>query len=240
MGGSHSRFEVLGDIAAAARTVALVIWLFDLDNTLVDREAAFRAWAEGAVRAHGGDEADLAAIVAADDHGFSSKEDLALVVRERLGWALPVAETIAAFRAGIRENIASYPGVGRALDELRARGERVAVVTNGVGHQQRGKLALTGLDEKADAVVVSEEAGVKKPDPRMITLALESLGVADAPRDSVWMIGDAAHADVAAGQAAGVRTAWIAHGRAWSGPAEPPDVAAESTIEAIETIAFEP
>jgi putative hydrolase of the HAD superfamily len=210
-----------------------VIWLFDLDNTLVDREAAFRAWAAGEVRGRGGDDADVAAIVAADDGGFSRKEDLADVVRERLGWELSVGETITAFRAGIRANIVAYPGVRQALDELRRRGEKVAVVTNGVGHQQRGKLALTGLDERVDAVVVSEEVGTKKPDPRMITLALEALGMEDAPRESVWMIGDAAHADVAVGQAAGVRTAWIGHGRAWSGSAEPPDIAAENTLAAI-------
>lgn len=215
----------------------LVIWLFDLDNTLVDREAAFRAWAAGEVRAHDGDEADLAAIVAADEGGFSRKEDLAAVVRERLGWELTVAETVAAFRAGIRANIGAYPGVGQALDELRARGEKVAVVTNGVGHQQRGKLSLTGLDRMVDATVVSGEVGVAKPDPRMIVLALEALEAPHASGGSVWMIGDAVHADVAVGQAAGVRTAWISHGRPWSGSAERPDVVAESTLEAIEEIA---
>lgn len=214
-----------------------MIWLFDLDNTLVDREAAFHAWAAGEVRAHDGDEADLAAIVAADEGGFSRKEDLATVVRERLGWGLSVAETIAAFRAGIRANIAAYPGVGQTLDELRARGEKVAVVTNGVGHQQRGKLALTGLAGKVDAVVVSGEVGIKKPEARMIALALEALGTPDAPSGSVWMIGDAAHADVAVGQAAGIRTAWVSHGRPWDGAPKWPDVVAQSTLAAIEEIA---
>ncbi|MBL0885164.1 HAD family hydrolase [Myceligenerans indicum] len=213
-----------------------MIWLFDLDNTLVDRQAAFRAWAAGEVGARGGDDADLAAIVAADDGGFSRKEDLAAVVRERLGWELSVPETIAAFRAGIRANIAAYPGVAGTLDTLRARGEKTAVVTNGVAHQQRGKLALSGIDRRVDAVVVSGEVGVEKPDPRMVALALEALGETDAPRDAVWMIGDAAHADVAVGQAAGVRTAWISHGRVWDGAAERPDIAARSTVAAIAEI----
>jgi FMN phosphatase YigB (HAD superfamily) len=30
------------------------------------------------------------------------------------------------------------------------------------------------------------------------------------------MVGDAAHADVAAGRAAGTRTGWVSHGRAWA------------------------
>lgn len=37
------------------------------------------------------------------------------------------------------------------------------------------------------------------------------------------MVGDAAHADVAAGRAAGTRTGWVSHGRPWTdGPL--PDV----------------
>ncbi|GAA1871895.1 HAD family hydrolase [Myceligenerans crystallogenes] len=213
-----------------------MIWLFDLDNTLVDREGAFLAWASAEVAARGLSPADLAAIVEADEGGFARKEDTAAVVVERLGWDLSVADTVEAFRAGIREHVTAYPGVVEALEALRARGERIAVVTNGAGHQQRGKLAVTGLAERFEAVVVSGEAGVKKPDPRIIDLALEALGVPGAARDDVWMIGDALHADVAAGQAAGVRTAWIAHGRPWAGEGQRPDVVADTTIEVIEEI----
>lgn len=43
-----------------------MIWLLDLDNTLVGRDDAFAAWAADAVARAGRDASALAAIVAAD------------------------------------------------------------------------------------------------------------------------------------------------------------------------------
>ncbi|MFI2295299.1 HAD family hydrolase [Isoptericola sp. NPDC019571] len=105
-------------------------------------------------------------------------------------------------------------------------------MTNGTSAQQRGKIARCGLGDHVDAVVVSEEEGVAKPDPRLLEIALERLGAADADRRQVWMVGDAGHADVAAGRAAGTRTAWVSHGRSWDGP-DRPDVVAPTTRAAL-------
>ncbi|GAA1740198.1 hypothetical protein GCM10009809_39720 [Isoptericola hypogeus] len=209
-----------------------MIWLFDLDNTLVGRDDAFAAWAAAAVSASDGTEADLAAIVAADEGGFSRKADLARVIVDRLGWDDDVPAAVERFRAGIRDHVRAYDGVLFSLDVLRAAGHRVAVVTNGDSAQQRGKIARCAVEPHVDAIVVSDEEGVAKPDPRILEIALERLGAADVDRRSVWMVGDAAHADVAVGRAAGTRTAWVSHGRAWQG-ADRPDVVAATTREVI-------
>ncbi|GAA1986863.1 HAD family hydrolase [Isoptericola halotolerans] len=209
-----------------------MIWLFDLDNTLVNRDAAFAAWAGKAVADHGRTDADLAAIVAADDGGFSRKADLARVIIDRLGLPDDVPATIELFRAGIREHVEAYPGVLDTLDVLRGAGHLVGVVTNGDPAQQRGKIARCDVERHVDAIVVSGEEGVEKPDPRLVETALERLGAADADRRDVWMIGDAAHADVAVGRAAGTRTGWVSHGREWSGGARP-DVVAASTRDVV-------
>lgn len=207
-----------------------MIWLFDLDNTLVDRDGAFRAWAVETVAAYDGGPSDLAAIVEADGGGFAPKEAVATTVRDVLGRDTPVDRLIEEMRAGIRRHIVLYPGVADLLAGLRAAGDPVGIVTNGVSHQQRGKIELTGLDRLVDAVVVSEEVGVAKPDPRPVEIALERLGgtAADA-----WMIGDAAHADVAAGRAAGTRTGWVAHGRTWVGDGAP-DVVGPTTPDVVD------
>ncbi|MEG3615202.1 HAD family hydrolase [Isoptericola haloaureus] len=211
-----------------------MIWLLDLDNTLVSRDAAFAAWADSAVTADGGTAADLAAIVAADDGGFSPKADVARELIARLGWVDDVPAAIDRFRAGIREHVRAYDGVLADLDALRAAGDQVAVVTNGVSHQQRGKIAACGVEASVDAVVVSGEEGVEKPDPAIVEIALERLGASAVDRDQVWMVGDAGHADVAVGRAAGVRTGWVSHGRAWDdvhGAA--PDVVGATTRDVL-------
>ncbi|HWV76537.1 MAG TPA: HAD family hydrolase [Isoptericola sp.] len=216
-----------------------MIWLFDLDNTLVGRDDAFASWAAAAVADAGGMDADLAAIVEADEGGFSSKSALARVIVDRLGWADDVPAAIERFRVGIRERVRPYDGVLRSLDGLRGSGHRVAVVTNGDPVQQRGKIARCGIEAHVDAIVVSGEEGVAKPDPRIVEIALERLGAADVDRRDVWMIGDAGHADVAVGRAAGTRTAWVSHGRSWDGP-DRPDVVAPTTREAVALAASSP
>lgn len=211
-----------------------MIWLLDLDNTLVSRDAAFAAWAAAAVADDGGTDADLAAVVAADDGGFAPKADVARELIDRLGWPDDVPAAVERFRTGIREHVRAYDGVLGDLDALRAAGDQVAVVTNGVSHQQRGKISRCGVAAHVDAVVVSGEEGVEKPDPRIVEIALERLGAATGDRDEVWMVGDAGHTDVAVGRAAGVRTGWVSHGRAWD-PAHgaEPDVVAATTREVL-------
>ncbi|GMA25800.1 hypothetical protein GCM10025864_35590 [Luteimicrobium album] len=178
----------------------------------------------------------LADILEADQDGHGSKEALARVLVDRLGWDDDVPAVIARFRAGIVDGLRLYDGVPGLLDELRDAGHRVAVVTNGTSAQQRAKIARCGLEACVDAVVVSEEEGVAKPDPGLLEIALDRLGATGIDRDQVWMVGDTAHADVAAGRAAGVRTAWVSHGRPWAG-ADRPDVVAATTREAIEVAA---
>ncbi|MGN7701090.1 HAD family hydrolase [Cellulosimicrobium sp. 22601] len=193
-----------------------MIWLLDLDNTLVGRDDAFAAWAAAAVAHAGRDASDLAAIVAADRGGFAVKTDVARVIVDRLGWDEDLPAAVDRFRAGILDHVRAYDGVLDLLDALRADGDLVVVVTNGTSPQQRGKLARCGVGAHVDAVVVSGEEGVDKPDPRLLEIALDRVGATDADRAQVWMVGDAAHADVAAGRAAGTRTGWVSHGRPWT------------------------
>ncbi|MEL7974773.1 HAD family hydrolase [Isoptericola sp. F-RaC21] len=180
-----------------------MIWLFDLDNTLVGRAEAFEAWASGAVAAAGASADDLATILEVDEGGHGSKEALARALIDRLGWDADVPAAIRRFREGILDRVRPYDGVVGMLDALRGAGHRVAVVTNGTSAQQRGKIARCGLGDHVDAVVVSEEEGVAKPDPRLLEIALDRLGATDVDRRQVWMVGDAGHADVAAGEPRG-------------------------------------
>lgn len=79
---------------------------------------------------------------------------------------------------------------------------RIALVSNGVGATQRGRLARCPFTPLLDAVLISGEVGVSKPDPRLIDMALEALGCTDK-REAV-MLGDSATADIAAACAAGI------------------------------------
>ena len=76
-------------------------------------------------------------------------------------------------------------------------GCKLAVLTNGAGAAQRGKLTRFGLENLFDEVLIEGEVGFGKPDPRIYRLALARLGL---PADRVWMVGDNLEWDVRAPQ----------------------------------------
>jgi HAD superfamily hydrolase (TIGR01509 family) len=97
---------------------------------------------------------------------------------------------------------AAYPDAAPTLEALKRRGIRIAALSN-VGFDLRPVLDGLGLLAHLDAVVLSHEVGVTKPDPRIFALALERLGGV-APADAL-MVGDHAAADGGAADA-GIRT----------------------------------
>lgn len=81
------------------------------------------------------------------------------------------------------------PGAFEALDRLRARGLRTAVVSNApfppeFMHRQ---VRLGGIAERVDAVVFSSEVGRRKPAPELYLAALDLLGV--GPTEALF-VGD--------------------------------------------------
>ena len=90
---------------------------------------------------------------------------------------------------------------------LRARGIKIGILTNGPSELQRHKLRLIGIEGEVDAVAVSEEIGVSKPDPEAYARAVEMLGL---EADEVAMVGDHVVNDVAGALAAGLAAAvWV-------------------------------
>lgn len=106
------------------------------------------------------------------------------------------------------------PGCGDLFDWVRREGLATALVTRNSLPNVRIVLAKHRL--RFDTLVCREDTP-PKPDPRPIRLACERLGA--SPGDA-WMIGDGRY-DVEAGNAAGVATVWISHGREREFEAEP-------------------
>jgi putative hydrolase of the HAD superfamily len=183
-----------------------VLLLIDLDNTLIDRTAAFKAWASTRFG-----RSEVPWLVTADRDGYEPRERLAMLIAQR--YALKAADVLAELRGGMIDHVVLDPAVDESLRAAVAAGLVPVVVTNGAVAQQEAKLRRTGLDGIVASWVISEGAGVRKPDRRIFELAAASAGLplsADG-----WMVGDNAELDVGGGDAVGLRTAWIGYGRAW-------------------------
>ncbi len=83
---------------------------------------------------------------------------------------------------------------------------KIAVVTNNIVAEQVEKLRHLQLAHLIDELVVSEETGFIKPDPRIFQVALQRVGCA---AQDVVMIGDAWKADVLGATRAGIRAIWL-------------------------------
>jgi HAD superfamily hydrolase (TIGR01549 family) len=106
-----------------------------------------------------------------------------------------------------RTDYALYEDVLEALDELRAAGRTIGVITNGPGDAQRAKIAATGLARYLDLVVISGEVETAKPDREIFDLAV---GRAGSTADHACHVGDSLATDVAGARAAGLGAAiWL-------------------------------
>lgn len=108
-----------------------------------------------------------------------------------------------------------YPEVPAALGALRARGLRLAVVSN-FDARLPGLIAGLGLSPLVDAVVHSTRAGAAKPDPAIFHDALHALGVGAA---EALHAGDDPEIDVAGATGAGLRAVLVTRGSSAGGAA---------------------
>ena len=99
-----------------------MLLLLDLDNTLIDRTAAFARWAARYVPAQGGGQSDVSWLIEADRDGYEPRERLAARIRERLSPATDVGEVLQELRAGMVAQVVFDPEVGAALTEAVAAG----------------------------------------------------------------------------------------------------------------------
>jgi putative hydrolase of the HAD superfamily len=99
------------------------------------------------------------------------------------------------------------------LDELRARGYRLGVVSN-YDSRLFDVLANLGIDSCFDRVVVSWHAGSAKPDPEIFYRALAATGVSTS---RALHVGDSLREDVAGAAAAGLHAALLDRQRRHAG-----------------------
>jgi 2-haloacid dehalogenase len=95
-----------------------------------------------------------------------------------------------------------------ALGAVRALAKvfPLALVTNGIAAVQRRRFAASPFIDHFRAVVISEEAGFAKPDPRIFEPALREIGTA---ADEVLYVGDSVTSDMAAARNAGMDFCWL-------------------------------
>ena len=149
------------------------------------------------------------------DPATLSRERFCRLLGEMGRDAADAAALAAAYIDALSQRGDVLPG-GRSALLAVARRARVGAVTNGIDRVQRARLRAAGIEHRFEVVVTSESCGFAKPDPRILHQALGTLRA--SPVEAVY-VGDDAHADGGAAQAAGVRFWWIDRGKGGAPPA---------------------
>jgi 2-haloacid dehalogenase len=98
-----------------------------------------------------------------------------------------------------------YDGAHEVLQHL-SENASLAMVTNGLGEVQRTRIERLGLGDYFDAVAISAELGVAKPENGIFDYVFQALGHPE--KASAVMVGDNLSADIRGGVNYGIATCW--------------------------------
>jgi putative hydrolase of the HAD superfamily len=191
--------------------------LFDLDDTLHDRDGSLRRFLADQ---HGRLLADrverslyIERFVTLDARGHFAKTLLYPQLLAELAIGDVAAERLVDdYNRHYRDHARVFDGAAETLAALRGRGIKLGIVSNGWTDFQMRTVDGCGLRDLVDAILISEAEGLRKPDSRLFERAAERLGV--APRDCLF-VGDNPAADILGAHAVGMRTAWFPGGLPW-------------------------
>lgn len=199
--------------------------LFDLDDTLFDHR---RASAIALAAMHDAFAPDLPLDLFAERHAevleqfhtrFLTGEFTLAQAREARMRSLfasfdreidaAIAEQAAQlYRQQHQSNRHLLDGARDLLDALAGQC-RLGIVTNNSTAEQIEKLRALDIAGYFDTIVISEDVGVTKPDPKIFAIALERIGA--KPHETVF-IGDNWANDIVGATAVGMAAVWLGRG----------------------------
>ena len=225
-----------GDIFGSVKAV-----FFDLDNTLISRDASFREilplWFAQFVPDM--PETDygvqITQIMLRDQNGFANRDEFGSWVKRQYSLnTISAKQVISDFAAAIAGNIKRNEEMIDFVLSLRDR-YTLGVISNGSGRTQRLKLANAGLEDAfdADKIYIEGETGIAKPDLAMFLLPCQQHHI--SPGEMLF-IGDHPIDDIGGASHAGMKTCWIRRGKSLWDLTCSPDV----TITSMEELFHQP
>ncbi len=197
---------------------------FDVDNTLVDRDAAVRELLATRL--------SPSLLTAALEVDKAGQEPLFGWLSSRLPELGDPKAVARWFRAALPRFVKPVAAVTSVVREVASRHRTVAITNGGPG--QRRKLRAAGLDDLFEHVVVSAEFRGRKPGGAIFREAARRVGVS---LPSMLHVGDDAVADIAGASRAGMRTCWIARGRTYPATKPRPDHQIEDLADLLGVLA---
>ncbi|QYR24156.1 HAD family hydrolase [Paenibacillus sp. sptzw28] len=186
--------------------------LFDLDLTLLDRDASVRKFVEtqherfNFCLSHIPKETYVSRFIELDERGYVWKD----IVYQRLidefningiNWEQLLEDYVSEFH----KSCIPYPNLIEMLERLNRENFKLGLITNALGDFQFRNIKAIGIDKYFDVILISEWEGIKKPNPEIFFRALDKLEV--EAEESIY-IGDHPINDVQASRNVGMKGVW--------------------------------
>ncbi|MFJ5771575.1 HAD family hydrolase [Psychrobacillus sp. NPDC093180] len=185
--------------------------LFDLDGTLLDRDASVKKFIDNQYDrlsnyvGHIPKEEYMTRFIVLDCRGYVWKDkvyqQLVYEYKLEIDWEYLLQDYISEFK----HHCVPFPNLYSMLEELKNRNLVLGMITNGFGQFRMDNIVALGIEKYFDEILVSETEGIKKPDSAIFERALERLNVTAS--QSVF-VGDHPDNDVRASQVVGMKGIW--------------------------------
>lgn len=186
--------------------------LFDLDGTLLDRDASLKRFIESQhsrlhpVLGHIPLEDYQTRFVELDARGYVWKDRVYQQLMEEFDIrGISQQELLADYVSQFHHSCEPFPHLIELFERLRSLGIRLGMITNGFTALQLSNIRALDIESYFATILVSEQEGLRKPDSAIFRRALERLGV--SPEESMY-VGDHPVNDIQASQQVGMIGVW--------------------------------
>ena len=208
--------------------------LFDLDGTLLDRASSLELFLNQQYDRFSGPlsgvdrEVYLRTVVELDNHGYVPKPEVYAEAQAKFRLSSGLRQALLDdFETNFHGLAIPFPMMHEMLNALVSMSLGLGLVTNGLIRSQRPKIEALGIAGYFSAILISEEQGVRKPDPEIYHRAMRMLG--SAPGETVF-VGDHPEADIEGAARLGLKTIWKRNS-CWPVPSQ-----VDTTIDGLEEI----
>lgn len=187
--------------------------LFDLDNTLIDRQAAADAKVRKLVAElfpQVQDPVEFENIVQKlltwDEYGSIPKIHMYSMLAKEYGLSEAQREALCQdWGETFGDYTVVFPQARAVIEQLKKK-YKVGIVTNGSSKMQRRKLELCGLADLFEVIIISGEFQAHKPD---VEIFLEGARQLQLPPREIAFVGDTFFTDIIGAYRAGMQPIWI-------------------------------
>ena len=181
--------------------------VFDLDNTLVDRDMAFQRSLDRLFREYPPTptKRQYQHILRIDRSGRNSRKELLEYLAQNFVQLPRNPEIIWNLLSRLATEITPVPAIHKMLQRL-AKEYTLCLISNGSSSMQRTKLEHSDLGKFFELILISGEHGISKPDSRLFKMAIRHFRIG---RSKTVMIGDDLERDIKPARRLGIKTIWV-------------------------------